>query len=112
MANIVSMDVKDRNIFVELKIVEEEYKLLQSASFDILLVPTDPGLFSHTLTTGTLGNSYRIMLPKKIMKKFNIQNVIRHAPCSILDFNNSKYLVLKLEDKQLGVPKFAEEKSG
>lgn len=108
MANIVSINVRERNIFVELKVNDAECKLLQSASYDILLVPTDKEVLSDTLTTGTLGNSYRIMLPKKILRKFNIKEVMRRAPCSVFDFNKSKYLVVRLEDKTLGVPTFKE----
>lgn len=112
MANIVSMNVRDRNIFVELKISEEEYNMLQSVSYDVLMVPTDPQVLSDTLTTGTLGNSHRIMLPKKILKKFNIKEVTHRVPCSVFDFNDSKYLVLRIEDNKPGVPKFGVEPGG
>ena len=70
MAEIQSINVKKKDIVVNLKISKTEYDLLGNVTSDLILIPNNPNFMNHLLTTGKLGNSNRIMLPKKILEKF------------------------------------------
>jgi len=104
MANIVSVDVKEGRFSLSLEVSRDEYASLGSATQDILLVPL--GSFSESLTSGTLGHSNRIMLPTKVMRKHGIDVLPKKVPAGVSELLGSKFLVLKLVDRQVGVPSF------
>ena len=107
MASILSVDVKENKILLNLKISRKEYETLDSATKDILIVPTET--FSENLTTGKLGHSNRVMLPKKILKKYGIRTLPKKVPAKIFDLINNKFLIVKLVEKKIGVPRFGEK---
>ena len=104
MANIVSVDVKEDRISLSLDVSRDEYASLSSATQDILLVSA--GSFSESLTSGTLGHSNRIMLPTKVMKKYGVDVLPKKVPAGVSELLGSKFLVLKLVDRKVGVPSF------
>lgn len=108
MASVVSVDVKDtNNILLNLRISKKEYELLAPATKAIMVISSE--LFTESLTTGRLGHSNRIMLPKKILKKHGVKILPKKVPAEIFDFVDSKFLVISLVDKKVGVPRFGED---
>lgn len=109
MARIQSIDMKNEGILVTLKISEQEYEFLKPKSREFLIIPTDEDALDETLTTGKLGNSNRIMLPNKILKKYGIKKLLKKASSKIFDYDGDKLLVIKLEESKVGVPVFKED---
>lgn len=108
MADIRTIDMENDDIFVTLKITKEEYKLLKLKSRNLLIVPTESDVLNESLTTGKLGNSNRIMLPNKILKKYNIKKLVKKVPSKVFEYNGNKILVIKLEESKVGIPVFKE----
>jgi len=103
MANIRSINMKNNEIILNVLVSEDEYGLLNDTK-DMVIVPEK---FDESLTTGKLGNSNRIMLPKKILKKHKIE-LKGKVPARIFDLNGKKFLLIKLDEKMIGVPEFEE----
>jgi hypothetical protein len=109
MATVKTIDMSGNDVFVTLKISEEEYDLLKPKIKDLIIVPADTEGFNEKLTTGKLGNSNRIMLPNKILKKYEIKKLLKKVPSKIFEYNGNKLLVIKLEESKIGIPVFKEE---
>ena len=107
MAKVLSVDMKGGKILLNLSISKDEYRVLDSATKDILVLSTET--LSESLTTGKLGHSNRIMLPKKVLKKHGMDSLPKKAPADIFDLIDSKFLVIKVEDKKIGVPRFGDK---
>ncbi len=101
MASIRSINMKDYEIIMKAVISEEEQKLLKEMR-NILILPEE---FDESLTTGKLGNSNRIMLPKKVLKKHSIE-LKGKVPAKIFAVNGRKFLLIKLEELKIGIPQF------
>lgn len=106
MAEVQSIDMKGREIVVNLKISQQEYKSLQQTTKDLLLVPTSSAILNELLTTGKLGNSNRIMMPNKILKRHNIPHLLKKVHAKIFDLDEEQFLVIKLKESKTGVPIF------
>ena len=109
MADIDSIDMKNDKILVSLKLTKDEYKLLKQSTKGLLLLPTEPSILNELLTTGKLGNSNRIMLPNKILRKHNITKLLKRVPAQVFDVYDEKFLLLKLQESKIGKPVFGEE---
>lgn len=109
MAKIQIIDMKNDGILVTLKISEEEYEFLKPKSREFLIIPIDEDTLDETLTTGKLGNSNRIMLPNKILKKYEIKKLLKKVSSKIFNSNGDKLLVIKLEESKVGMPVFKED---
>ena len=108
MATIKTIDMNGNDILLTLKISEEEYDLLKSKIKNLMVVPIDTNLLNDELTTGKLGNSNRIMLPNKILKKYEIKKLLKKVPSKIFECDGNKLLVIKLEESKIGIPVFKE----
>jgi hypothetical protein len=104
MANLSSVKFKENKVSVRLEISKDEYKAFNGEK-DMLILPVSA--FDISLVTGSLGNSNRIMLPNKVMKRYEIETLVKNAPSKIVDTKKGKYLVIKLEGSSL-VPEFKE----
>ena len=104
MAKIESIELKDKEIILSTSISDEERGLLNDTKEIIIL----PEVFDESLTTGKLGNSNRVMLPKKILKRHNIE-LKGKVPARVFDLGNKKLLLIKLEEKKIGIPEFKED---
>lgn len=111
MAEVSSIDVSGGRINLNLRITKEEYELLRDRTSDILLLPADKAFFERSLTTGKLGNSNRIMLPKKILKRFNMKKMKKKVPAMDFILNGDIFLLIKLKESEFGIPKFRGVKS-
>jgi translation initiation factor 6 (eIF-6) len=109
MAKIQTIDMKNDGILVTLKISEEEYEFLKPKSREFLIIPIDEDTLDETLTTGKLGNSNRIMLPNKILKKYEIKKLLKKVSSKIFNSKGDKLLVIKLEESKVGMPVFKED---
>lgn len=112
MAEIKSINVQTDGISVSLKITEEEYSLLKSPRGDMLLLPADSVALEESLTTGRLGNGNRIMLPNKVLSKYNVKKLYKKVPAKIFAVSGGRFLLIKLEDERPGVPSFEVEPDG
>lgn len=108
MARIQTIDMKRDGILVTLKISEKEYEFLKPKSKNFLIIPSDNDALDETLTTGKLGNSNRIMLPNKILKKYEIKKLLKKVSSRIFESNGNKFLVIRLEGADIGIPVFEE----
>lgn len=108
MAEIQSIDMNDHDISVRLRITNSEYELLKHSRYDLLLLPSDTKTLENTLTTGKLGNSNRIMLPKKILEKEKLK-LEKKVRSKIFKVNDEAYLLIKLRESNRGVPVFKED---
>ena len=109
MADVNSIDIKKDAIALTLNISREEYEFLKQATSDLMVVPISPKFMNHLLTTGKLGNSNRLMLPKKILDKLEVKRMEKKVAGRIFRLNNSVYLLTRLHGKKNGIPVFGGE---
>jgi hypothetical protein len=109
MAEIKSIDMNGSQIQLKIAVSLEEYSLLRYHTSDILVLPAGKDAMFNTLTTGKLGNSNRIMLPKKIMEAFSVSSLDKKVPMNIFNINDNAYLLIKIKKSEFGIPKFSEE---
>ena len=108
MAEISSIGIKKDDIIVNLKISKGEYELLENKTKNLLILPTNSEFLSRPLTTGKLGNSNRIMLPKKILEKFDIKILEKKVPSKAFKVDDEVFLLIKLKKSTFGIPVFEE----
>ena len=106
MADVNSIDMRNDRIILSLNISKEEYEFLKQATSDIMVLPANSKFMSSLLTTGKLGNSNRLMLPKKILDKLDVKRMDRKVPGKIFRLNGSVYLLTRLHGKKNGIPVF------
>jgi hypothetical protein len=106
MAEIKGMDIHKGKIEMKLCMNRNEYMILQHNTSNILVLPTGKEILSHLLTTGKLGNSNRIMLPKKLLTQYNIKCVDKKVPSSIFMVDDNAFLLIKLKRSGFGIPTF------
>jgi len=106
MAEIRSIDVKKDEITVNLKVSKAEYEMISSTTSDLLIMPTSHSFLSHSLTTGKLGNSNRIMLPKKILERLEIKILDKKVPAKTFKIDDEIFLLIKLKKSTFGIPVF------
>lgn len=109
MAEIKSIDVQDDAIELKLSISKEEYKLLNHHTNDIAVIPYGKESLTRELTTGKLGNSNRVMLPKKFLEAYNIRELDKKVPSNIFALNGDSFLMIKIKKSEIGIPKFRGE---
>lgn len=108
MARIKNIDIEDGEITVVLTINEKEYDLIGAKLDGLAIVPTSEEFLERVLVTGKIGNGNRIMVPNTFLKKNGISKLRKRVPSRLFEFNNEKYLFIKLENSSL-VPEFEEE---
>ncbi|MFH0956335.1 MAG: hypothetical protein V1813_00575, partial [Candidatus Aenigmatarchaeota archaeon] len=105
MAEIKSVDMNGGQIQLKLSVSQEEYKILRYHTSDILVLPGGRDTMKYLLTTGKLGNSNRIMLPKKIMEAFEISTLDKKVPMSVFIIDDNAYLLIRIKKSEFGIPK-------
>jgi len=110
MAEIRSIDMRKGNIVVNLNISKNEYELFSQETKNLLLLPTNSNILDKPLTTGKLGNSNRIMLPKKILDKYEITDLVKKVPAKTFKIDDEVFLLIKLKKSNFGIPMFKEVK--
>ncbi|MCK5023715.1 MAG: hypothetical protein KAS04_06065 [Candidatus Aenigmarchaeota archaeon] len=108
MAEIESIDIEKKDIILNLKISKDEYKLIRNNTSNLLVVPKNKDFLNGTLTTGRLGNSNRIMLPKKILKLFDVSNLEKKVPAKTFNVGDEVFILIKLKQSTFGIPTFKE----
>ena len=108
MANIESIDIEKENIMLNMKITKNEYDLIRNNTTDLLVVPKNKEFLNGTLTTGKLGNSNRIMMPKKILDKFDVDILEKKVPAKTFKSDDEVFLLIKLKKSMFGIPTFKE----
>ena len=110
MANIKSLEFGNE-ILATFSISDKEYDLLKQSKSDMVILPAELDILDEVLTTGRLGNGNRIMLPTKILKKHNINRLLKNVPAKIFEVDDSKFLLIRLEEYKPGIPVFKEDKN-
>ncbi|MCD6522572.1 MAG: hypothetical protein J7K68_02400 [Candidatus Diapherotrites archaeon] len=108
MALIKSIDMRPDGIFLEVKVSKSEYRYLALHNKHVVVLPMGKEMFNEELTVGKLGNSNRVMLPKRFLKKNDIKTLPKKAPATIVSIGNNKYLIVGLVSEQKGIPIFEE----
>ncbi|MCD6591027.1 MAG: hypothetical protein J7K72_03590 [Candidatus Aenigmarchaeota archaeon] len=108
MAEIRSITVNKDEIIVNLRVSKSEYEIIPKNIDNIILLPSDDKSLSNSLTTGKLGNSNRIMLPKKILSRYNIKTLEKKVPAKVFRINDEVFLLIKLKKSKFGIPTFEE----
>jgi len=111
MASVKNIDLNGGRVVLTMTTSPEEYRLLESYTTDILLLPGSGEFLQERLTTGKLGNGNRIMVPNKLLERHEIGELKKKVPARLFDLNGEKYLLLKLEESSL-IPEFKEEEEG
>ncbi len=106
MAEIKSIEIRNNKTFVSLMLSKDEYTLLKNRTSDLLLLPADLNTLSRRLTSGKLGNSNRIMVPKKMLERENIKGLDKKLPAQIFQMDDEIFLLIKLRSSETGIPKF------
>ena len=110
MAEIKNIDVYDGKIDIKLSITKDEYKILKHHTADLVILPcSGKDSLVQKLTTGKLGNSNRIMLPKKLLKSFDIKEMDKKVPSNIFIIDDDAFLLIKIKKSKVGIPKFKEQ---
>lgn len=101
------MSTKD--VHVTLRLSRDEWEELHMTGRQVMILPFEPGRFDEKLTTGKLGNSNRVMLPKKVLEKHSIDHLPKKADSGVFEFEGGKFLVIKLKETSMAPPRFGEE---
>ncbi len=109
MAELRNVDIQGSDIIVNMRITRDEYNLLGQRTGDIALIPAGDRELDHTLTSGKLGNSNRIMLPKKLLNMEGIVHLEKKLASRFFRVNGSVYLLIRLRESDVGIPMFMEE---
>jgi hypothetical protein len=109
MAEIKTIDMSNDKIEVKLSVNRDEYKILKHHMTDLAILPKGADCLKYQLTTGKLGNSNRIMLPKKMLENFNIRSLDKKVPTNIFIIEDDAYLLIKIKKSEFGIPKFVED---
>lgn len=109
MADISSIDIKDGCTLLSLKLSREEYDFLKQATCDLMVIPAGPKFMNQPMTTGKLGNSSRLMLPKKSLDRLEVRKMRKKVPGRVFRLDGSVYLLVRLHGKTRGIPEFEGE---
>ena len=91
------------------KVSKEEYELLKQKTDNLIVIPSGRETLNQSLTTGKLGNSNRIMLPKKMLESEGVKTLRKKVPAATFKANGDVYLLIKLKESELGIPVFEED---
>lgn len=100
MAELEKIEKKNNEIFVTLKISKEEHNILKNETNDLVVLPTNVNVLNEALTTGKLGNSNRIMLPKKMLKRSDIKSLEKRVRSKIFNIDEGGYLLIKIKGSE------------
>ncbi len=109
MAEIKGMEMHDEKIELTLSISNDEYRILKHQMSNLTILPSGKDALTYSLTTGKLGNSNRMMIPKKFLESFNIKELDKKVPSNIFVLNDDAYLLIKIKSSKVGIPTFKEE---
>jgi hypothetical protein len=109
MAEIRNINMDSSEILINLRVSKQEYELLKQNTRNLILLPSNSDILNQTLTTGRLGNSNRIMLPKKFLETGGVKILQKKVPAKIFKANGEVFLLVKLEESRTGIPVFGED---
>ena len=109
MAEIKSIRMQDGKVEISLSISRDEYRILNHQTSDLIVFPCGKEELTYMLTTGKLGNSNRIMVPKKYLQSSHVKGLDKKVPSKIFIIDGDAYLLIKIKRSELGMPKFEEK---
>jgi len=109
MAQLKNVTIKGNTHYAEFKLSGEEYSSLEEVK-NVLIIPLHPKTFKEELTTGRLGTSFRLMLPKRTLERYNITELPKKSLSKFFKIGEQNFLIACLNKSPLNIPKFMEEK--
>jgi hypothetical protein len=100
MAKIKSYSIKGDRILLNLEISKKEYILLNHEHNDLLILPSSIKVLNQVLTTGKLGNSNRIMIPKKFLERKGLKTLDKKVNSQIFTINDDAFLIAKIRNSK------------
>ena len=94
----------DRRALGPFSVTQKEYDLIKEHGREFAILPLEK--MKEELTTGKLGNSNRIMIPKKFLERNGINQLLKHVKARISEVDGHKLLLIKLDENRPGVPVF------
>ena len=106
MAKLRGIELDDGTYTVSFRVSKKEYEMFKRGDSHFLLVPLTG--FRDKLTIGTLGNSYRIMLPKKFLKENKIpeEDLPRKADAGVFSIGEERFLAVRIGESSMKSPVF------
>lgn len=99
MANVKSLETKDKKMLVCLELSAEEYKTLNNETRGLIVLPTGSRTLNHVLTTGRLGNGNRIMVPQRFLESKNISKLEKKVLAKLFEQNGQIFLLIRLKSE-------------
>ena len=107
MADIESIDIVDNKISIKMSLSMSEYEIIGKTTKNMAVLPINEKSLNQKLTTGKLGNSNRVMIPKKFLEKSNIKDLLKNVDAGLFKINGIEVLVIKLSNKdKIEIPSF------
>ena len=104
MAQIKTINIEDGKVTVNFSVTQKEYDLIKENGREFAILPLEK--MKEHLTTGKLGNSNRIMIPKKFLERNGVSQLLKHVKARIFETDGHKVLLVKLDENRPGVPVF------
>lgn len=104
MSLLRKIEFENDSILITLEMNKREYDAVTPDVKEFITLPADT--LDRTLTTGKLGNGNRIMVPNKFLRSHDIEVMRKFVKGKIVDIGEKKYLIIELEDKKRGIPRF------
>ena len=106
MSLLRRIEFENDSILITLEMNKREYDAVTPDVKKFITLPADT--LDRTLTTGKLGNGNRIMVPNKFLRSHDIDILRKFVKSKIVDIGEKKFLIIELEDKKRGIPKFSD----
>ena len=112
MAKIQSLTADGKEMTARLKLSQEEYDELRGGDSYVSILPVRDSRLKDSLTISAIGNSYLVMLPKRVLTKHGIpgSELPKSAPAGVFSFGNGRFLVLQLRKQHRGHSVFGDKK--
>lgn len=89
---------------MKLSLSREEYDRVKRNNRHFILLPIGGEALGDSLTVSKIGNSHHILLPKKLLRKYNVEEPEKKAGTTVVDYGKDKYLVVRLYEFRLPSP--------
>jgi len=107
MAKIESIDIEGNKITVKMNISKVEYELMNKTTSELVILPVNESSLNQKLTTGKLGNSNRVMVPKKFLDRNEIKVLPKNVDAGIFKVDGDNYILIKINTNEgLDIPVF------
>jgi hypothetical protein len=99
MARLRNVSYGEKAVGVSFDASRQEYDFLKTGDEHFVILPAES--LDESFTIGSLGNSYRLMLSKKMLARKGVKetDLPKSAQGSIFKFGKDKFLVVRLDSR-------------